>query len=73
MWIMGGVGPQRNPSWGPAASLEWQVTGGFELYFSGPEFYGSFANGRKLGIYFWYVGSPEPLIKSALSRWRAHS
>lgn len=38
-----------------------------------PGFYSSFVNGHKLGIRFWYLGSPDPLIKLDLSRWRALS
>lgn len=40
------------------------MAGGAALYFSGPGFYGSSANGHKLGICFWCLGSPEPLIGS---------
>lgn len=63
---MGAVGPQRNQAgaWGGrwhCKVLHW------------PGFYGSFVNGHKLGIRFWYLGSPDPLIKLDLSRWRALS
>lgn len=35
MLIMGAVGPQRNPSWGPATCPGWQVAGGAALSSAG--------------------------------------
>lgn len=67
--VGGGVGPTETQS--GAASL-LRVADGTSLNFSRPGFYSSFASGHKLGICFWYLGSPEPLTKLDLSRWRAH-